>query len=93
MPNHIHLLGEKLCDESLNLCEFVKRLKGRSARELNRYIGRQGAFWYADWFDRWMRTAAECNRVAEYILKNPVKAGLVARAEDYAFSKGGTVAG
>ncbi len=93
MPNHVHFLGGKRSDEALGLKEFVKRFKGRSSRELNLLLGRSGAFWHPDWFDRWMRTDAECERVAKYILNNPVKAGLVSRIEDYAFLKGGADAG
>lgn len=93
MPNHVHFLGEKLSDSALDLREFVKRLKGRSARELNLCLRRSGTFWQGDWFDRWIRSEAELGRVSEYILNNPVKAGIVGRVDEYEFSKGSVDAG
>ncbi|MBK1875641.1 transposase [Pelagicoccus mobilis] len=85
MPNHVHLLAMRREKSPVGLRDFVSRLKGRSAKELNELLGRRGAFWHPDWFDRWMRNFAELRRVEEYILDNPVKAGLVNRAEDYPF--------
>ncbi|MDQ6701490.1 MAG: hypothetical protein M3Z36_15020, partial [Acidobacteriota bacterium] len=44
------------------------------------------AFWQAESYDHFVRDEWEFKRIATYIENNPVRAGLVARAEDYAFS-------
>ncbi|MDE0770337.1 MAG: transposase [Opitutaceae bacterium] len=87
MPNHIHLLANPKDEHSLNLETFIKRLKGRTARNINKILGRGGPFWQTEWFDRWIRNDAERARTIAYIQNNPVKARLVNKPEDYPFSK------
>jgi REP element-mobilizing transposase RayT len=76
MPNHVHLLMRKVSDAGLPLRQALERLKGRSARLINKALKRTGRFWQEDWFDRWMRDEAEHQRTIQYIRNNPVKAGL-----------------
>ena len=65
----------------------MKSLKGFTARQANRLLGRTGEpFWQQESYDHWVRSEIEWNRIAGYIEDNPVKAGLVARAEDYPWS-------
>ena len=78
MPNHVHFILNPARAQPLALREVVRAFKGRTARQLNQALGRTGAFWQADWFDRWLRTAEEEAKVEAYIRENPVKAGLVA---------------
>jgi hypothetical protein len=53
----------------------------------NRLLGRTGEpFWQKESYDHWVRSEIEWNRIAAYIEANPVKAGLVARAEDFPWS-------
>jgi hypothetical protein len=40
-------------------------------------------------YDHWVRDESEWDRIAAYIEDNPVKAGLVRRAEDYRWSSAG----
>jgi hypothetical protein len=66
---------------------LLQSLKGATAREANRILGRTGeAFWQAESYDRWVREEREWRRIAAYIENNPVKAGLVERAEEYRWS-------
>jgi REP element-mobilizing transposase RayT len=62
----------------------MKTFKGRTARRCNQVLGRAGAFWQTDWFDRWIRDEAEWSRVRDYIHNNPIKAGL-AKADGDAY--------
>src|ERR1035438_3449660 len=65
-------------------------LKGATAREANRVLGRTGeTFWQAESYDHWVRDEKEWQRIEAYIENNPVKAGLVSRAEDYRWSSAG----
>jgi putative transposase len=65
-------------------------LKGVTAREANRFLGRTGeSFWQRESYDHWVRDSGELERIVAYIEDNPVKAGLVVRAEDYRWSSAG----
>ena len=65
----------------------MSRIKGRTAREANEILSRTGeSFWRREYFDHWMRTSAEFQKVAEYIEMNPVNAGIVENPEDYPWS-------
>jgi len=83
MANHVHVLLLPRISPSRLLCS----MKGATAREANRILGRTGeAFWQAESYDHWVRDESEWRKIANYIEDNPVKAGLVARAEDYLWS-------
>ena len=83
MPNHLHLL----VTPSVPIPRLTRRLKGYTAREANRILGRTGeAFWQPESYDHWVRNQQEWARIAMYIEENPVRAGLVAKPEDYPWS-------
>jgi REP element-mobilizing transposase RayT len=86
MANHVHLLVlPRVCPS-----RFLQTLKGYTAREANRLLGRTGQpFWQAESYDHSVRDDRESDRIQEYIENNPVKAGLVANAEDYPWSSAG----
>lgn len=77
MPNHAHLLVY-LPEQAPLLAQSLRMLKGRSAREANRLLKREGAFWQPESYDHVVRNAAEMERIVAYILENPVQAGLAA---------------
>jgi putative transposase len=83
MSNHVHLLIETVNP----LQKITKLLKGYTARRANQYLSRVGqAFWQDESFDHWVRNSAELERIVHYIENNPVTAGLVNKAEDWAWS-------
>jgi len=83
MPNHVHILLEPLA----SLRKITLGIKGASAREANRALRRTDkAFWQDESFDHWVRNGAQFERIRGYIEQNPVKAGLVAPAEDWPWS-------
>ena len=83
MANHVHvLLLPKIAPSQL-----LKSLKGYTARRANRLLGRAAEpFWQKESYDHWVRDEQEWVRIFAYIEKNPVRAGLVARAEDFKWS-------
>jgi REP element-mobilizing transposase RayT len=93
MSNHVHLLIETVKP----LEKITRLLKGYTARCANQYLARTGqAFWQDESFDHWVRNSAELERIIHYIENNPVTAGLVNHAEDWAWSsaaksKAGTI--
>ena len=83
MPNHLHFLiqvGET------PLAKIVKELKRYTAREANRILQREGAFWCEDYFDTYMRDAEHELKTRRYIENNPVKALLVREPKDWPWS-------
>jgi hypothetical protein len=83
MPNHVHLL----VTPHIPIAKLTRRLKGYTAREANRLLGRTGeAFWQAESYDHWVRSEEEWGRIVRYIENNPVAAGLAARPEGYPWS-------
>ncbi len=86
MSNHVHVLLLPKIPPS----RLLQSLKGATAREANRVLGRTGeTFWQAESYDHWVRDEKEWQRIEAYIENNPVKAGLVSRAEDYRWSSAG----
>ncbi len=82
MPNHWHALLVPTGAASIDLHGLMTRLKGRSARAINLALGKAGALWQREWFDRWMRDDAEWERCVAYVRQNPVKVGIVADWRD-----------
>ena len=83
MANHVHLLAWPRAPAS----KFLHSLKGSTAREANKILGRTGQpFWQKESYDHWVRDSAELERIRHYIEQNPVKAGLVSRPQDYPWS-------
>ena len=83
MPNHIHALIEVW---QTPLGKILRDLKGFTAKEANRILGREGTFWEDDYFDRYIRDEEHFRRAVRYIENNPVKARLVRMAAEWPWS-------
>ena len=86
MPDHVHLLFTPLRNAEgwlWSLPQILRLIKGRSARRINQALARAGPVWQDEFFDHVLRGNECLNKKSEYIRQNPVRAGLVARAEDY----------
>jgi putative transposase len=89
MANHIHFLiiPKSLMDSDVPVKQILQKVKGYTAYEANKIIGRTGErFWQDESFDHWSRDYDEFMRIVAYIENNPVKAGLVKRPEDWKYS-------
>ena len=90
MPDHVHLIFTPLVNqdamEIYSLAEIMDAIKGASAHKINKRLRRKGRFWQAESFDHWVRNEGQFVRIKNYIENNPVKAGLVAKAEDWLWS-------
>jgi len=84
MPNHVHALIETV--DRYPLHAILHSWKSYTASQANQILGRSGKFWYPEYFDRYIRDEGHLARAVDYIHENPVKAGLVENAEDWAFS-------
>ncbi|WP_273445099.1 transposase [Neolewinella agarilytica] len=104
MPNHVHLLlnfVEQIVSEDQSyqnpdllkstyvpLCRVLQRIKGASARYINKYLGQTGTLWQKDSYDHWIRHNEKWENFYYYTLNNPFKAGLIEEGEIWPFSYG-----
>ena len=84
MPNHTHVLLTPL--EAIPLSSILHSWKAYTAKQANAMLGRSGAFWDSDYFDRAIRNERHFSVTAQYIRANPVNAGLCAAPEDWRWS-------
>jgi REP element-mobilizing transposase RayT len=86
MPEHVHLLLTPLCDQEgwpHGLPAILKSLKGASARAVNKLLSTSGPVWQEESSDHVLRSRESLKEKLEYIRQNPVRRGLVKKAEDY----------
>ena len=84
MSNHVHVVFEPVGksdwqSDLLPLHKIMQSLKRHTSRRANLILGRQGAFWQDESYDHVIRDNEEYMRIVNYVLENPVKAGLVAQ--------------
>ena len=84
MPNHVHVVVEVPAGGKLGA--LVHSWKSYTATAINRVLGRSGAVWFRDYFDRFVRNEEHLAAVVEYVHQNPVKAKLVKGPEQWPFS-------
>ncbi len=83
MPNHIHVIAVPKREESLS--EAFQWADGKYAEIFNGLYDQVGHLWQGRFKSSPMDEDHMFNAV-RYVLRNPVRAGLVARAEDYRWS-------
>lgn len=83
MPNHVHLLATP----QIPLSGLTRSLKGITAKRANLILGLTGQpFWQEESYDHLVRSSDEFLKITSYIEENPVRAGLVAKPWEYAWS-------
>ncbi len=80
MPDHVHLLVGS--SSTLSLSRLVQSWKSLCYRE-RRSAGEFEPFWQRGYFDHVVRQEEDLRAAAQYILDNPVRAGLVADFREY----------
>ena len=83
MTTHYHLVVET---ERPRLSLGMQRLNGRYAERFNGKFERTGHLWGDRFWVRLVEDDEQLVSVCEYVLNNPVRAGLVARAADWPWS-------
>ena len=85
MPDHVHLIFTPLYDgDSLySVAEIMQGIKSASAHSINRLLSRSGQVWQRESFDRVLRREESISAKVEYMIQNPVRAGLVQTATEY----------
>lgn len=67
-----------------DFCQFMRDVKQRTSYQAIR-LG-TGRLWQDGYHDRIVRQDEDVAAYVDYILQNPVRAGLVKRAEDYPYA-------
>jgi len=81
MPDHLHL---QIAPRDGNLIDLVNGWKSYTANLLRRH-GLKGGCWQRGFYDHALRKDEDIQTVAEYIVNNPVRAGLVRTWKKYPF--------
>lgn len=74
MPDHVHLILTP--KENYSLSRIMKGIKGLGARKINEIRNTKGTVWQDESFDRILRDEKELLDKLNYMLNNPLKAGL-----------------
>ena len=90
MNNHLHIVLQPMQDSTLS--EIMRDFKKWTSRH-NRPKGDADALWERRYDDNQIASQTELRRIIEYIHQNPVRAGLVNKAEDYFWSSARNYAG
>lgn len=86
MPNHVHLLITNTRND-VPFYRVLGSLKANSAKAINEHLNRTGQpFWAFESYDHAVRNGKSFARILNYILYNPVKAGLVRDWEEWPHS-------
>jgi putative transposase len=85
MSNHVHLIVDPGTD-ARNLSLLMKRLAGRHSRRMNRLMQKSGSLWDGRFHCSPIETNRYLMTCGRYVDQNPVRAHLVARPEDFAWS-------
>lgn len=97
MPNHVHVLMVPMAGWSLSA--IIHGWKSYSATRINEVLygpassrrSRAPALWQREYWDRWIRDEGHFMQAVSYIHDNPVKAGLVATADEWPWSSASKV--
>lgn len=86
MPAHVHLLLSLTKVYQKSLINWVSAFKRYSTKNANESHG-VSRLWQKNFYDHVIRKEESLNKIAEYILNNPVRKNIVRIWEDYPFSK------
>ena len=85
MPDHLHLFAA-FAPRAGSLSAWIKSLKNFLSMKL-RELETPGPHWQKGFFDHVMRSRESYAEQWQYVTNNPVRAGLVARAEAWPFQE------
>lgn len=84
MPDHLHALLQ-VNGERLSLGVVMGGIKSFTTRSAWN-AGHSGTLWQARFYDHVVRDDEDAQRIADYILNNPVRTGLVEQPQEYSYS-------
>jgi len=75
MPNHVHVIIRPR--PGYKLAEIAHSWKSFTAKEINKCLGRDGSVWMDEYYDHLIRDENDFGNQINYVLNNPIKAGLL----------------
>jgi len=84
MPDHVHFFCWSRA-EGGTLSEFVGKWKEWTSKRISRFLGLTGPIWQQEFFDHVLRSNESYAQKWDYVRENPVRAGLVQRAEEWPY--------
>ena len=84
MPDHVHFFA-RASREGLPMRKWVQMWKSVSARQWMSLQRTSAPLWQEDYFDRYLRSAENYSEKWAYVEANPVRRGLVERADDWPY--------
>ncbi len=81
MPDHLHWLFELRPLQTL--ASVIRHVKGRSSYRVNQARHSSGAIWQSGYHDHAVRAEESLEILGNYVIHNPVRAGLVTSVEEY----------
>jgi len=82
MPDHIHVIIYNPGTKKISVSEFVRRFKSRLYHEFRDILHEKESFWQRFYYDHIIRNDKDFAEKFQYVLTNPVKAGLTAQDAD-----------
>ena len=83
MPDHLHLFCAPTEHDSLPVANWITFWKSYAARRWPR--ANDSPVWQRHFWDRQLGRSESYDEKWNYVMENPVRAGLVARSEDWSF--------
>jgi putative transposase len=84
MPDHVHLILTPSAKFSLE--KAVQRIKGGASFQVGKHISPKIEIWQPSFTQHLMLDEDDFQKHRDYVLDNPVRAGLVRHREDYPLS-------
>lgn len=85
MPDHVHVLLTPIVDDTgtVSIPRIMQTIKGASSHKINKLLNRKGSVWQEESFDYALRREERARQKLQYMLDNPVRAGLVRHWSEY----------
>jgi len=84
MPDHVHFFAAPCREDAKDLSQFIASWKRWTKRHIREQVV-PSFQWQAESFDHLLRSDESYEQKWEYVRANPVRAGLVAEPEEWAF--------
>ncbi len=83
MPDHVHFFCSPTAAGAKSLSGFMQSWKQWTSKRLCRECGFPSPVWQAGFFDHLLRSMESARQKLEYVIQNPVRAGIVKCATDW----------
>ncbi len=86
MKTHVHIILQPLEESPGNyfsLSRIMHSIKSYAANRIQRTSKQEGSIWLGENYDRIIRDEDDLSDILDYIIYNPVKAGIVDKPESY----------